>query len=103
MAYLQFLQVARPVIEYRDIPQAVLDVGQHQASPIHIEDRVSGLNDLAHRIHDAHLAEAQRAELVQSLVHIVQGERHLVGPHMGTGTSHRARLQGSGRTPTAIY
>ena len=48
MAYLQFLQVARPVIEYRDIPQAVLDVGQHQASPIHIEDRVSGLT----RIHE---------------------------------------------------
>jgi hypothetical protein len=36
----------------------VIDVGQHQAGAVDGEDRVSGLDDVMHRVLDPHLTEA---------------------------------------------
>jgi hypothetical protein len=60
----------------------MLGISEHQARTVHVEDRMSGANDLMHRILDAHLTEAQPAELGQGLAHIVQGDSHLVGPYV---------------------
>jgi hypothetical protein len=65
VAYLQFLQIPQPLVGYREVAQMVLGIGKHQASTVHVEDRVSGLDDLVYRILDGHLTEAQPAELGQ--------------------------------------
>ena len=45
---------------------------------VHGEDRVGGLHDVVHRILDPHLAEAQLAELVQRMAHILHRDAHLL-------------------------
>jgi len=56
------------------------NVGQHQAGAIHGEDRVSGLDDVVHRVLDPHLAEAQFAELVQRMAYVMYRDAHLPAP-----------------------
>jgi hypothetical protein len=76
MAYLQLLQMLQPVVGHRHVPQPMLGVRQHQAGPVDVKDRMSGLDDLLHGVLDPHLAEAQLPELGQGLVHILQGHVH---------------------------
>jgi len=80
VANLQFLQVAHAVVGYRGVQQVVIYIGQHQAGAIHGEDRVSGLDDVVHRVLHPHLTEAQFAELVQRVAHIVYRDAHLPAP-----------------------
>ena len=80
VTYLEFLEVPHPVVGNGGVQQVVVDVGQHQAGAVHGEDRVRGLDDVVHRLLDAHLAEAQLAELVQRVTHVVHRDAHLPAP-----------------------
>ena len=98
MVYLQLLQAAQPFAGYRGVAQVVLGISEHQARAVHVGDRMSGLNDLMHRILDAHLTEAQPAELGQGLAHIAQGELHLLGPYLDSARAsgpHRSDRTGT--------
>ena len=81
MAYLQLFQMPHALIRHRGVEQVVVDVGQHQAGAVHGEDRVSGLDDVAHGVLDPHFAEAQLAQLVQRLPYIMHRDAHLPSSH----------------------
>jgi hypothetical protein len=71
MTYLELLQVLHPVVGYRGVEQVMVDVGEHQAGAVHREDGMGGLDDVMHGVLDPHLPEAQLAELVQRMAHIM--------------------------------
>jgi hypothetical protein len=77
MQDLEVFQVAEPFVGDRDVTQVVVDVGQHQARAVDVEDRVRGLDDLVQGILDPHLAEPQLPEFGQRPAHIVRGDLHV--------------------------
>lgn len=72
MADLQVFQVPEPVVGGSDLAQVLFVVDEHQARAVDAEHRMCSAYDLADRVFDPHLAEAELAKVPKGLMHIVQ-------------------------------